>query len=371
MTKQLFPYQQVRKHVLERISDGSWVPGELIPAEVKLAAELSVHRLTVNRVLTELAREGLLLRRRGAGTVLLRKSRPDPGEGRKLVGLITGHHFDPATNPFFGVIFERLRKALKAQGIFLLPMGDAHEVFGGGTQGMVVHRDLAALAMLGGPEGRETTRRLEECGYPAMIIGVSEYEGPLPHVETADEADAGTVARKLLALGHRQIVHINATPPMRIRTRLQGFLHACEEHGHALPFRYIVDAKGLEIRDGKEAMLGFLKLGLPFTAVFGAIDNLALGAMAALVESGIDVPGQVSVAGFDGIDAALHSIPLLSTMKVSRSSLAEQAAQCLVEMCAGRPCPKPSRQPHAKWIEGATVAPAAGGVTEKRVGAKA
>lgn len=359
MSKPPFPYQRVKQFVLERVSRGDWKVGEVIPSEMKLAEQLSVHRLTVNRVLTELAREGLVKRRRGAGTTLLSQhKRPlKPSSGHGLVGLITGHHFDPVGNPFYGVIFEKMRKILKTHGIYLIPLGDANEFFDSRSSLITAPEDLSALAMLGVPDNDRTMRLLEQSHHPSLIIGVSEYEGPLPHVATEDQADAGLVARKLLDLGHHQIVHLNAIPPMRIQSRLQGFLSACEQEGHSLPFRYLVEAKGLEIRDGKEAMQGFLKLGLPFTAVFGAIDNLALGAMSALAESGLKVPGQVSLVGFDGIDAAVHGVPPLSTMRVSRSSLAKQAAECLVALCDGRPAPEQETKIHSTWIEGATLGP--------------
>jgi DNA-binding LacI/PurR family transcriptional regulator len=177
-------------------------------------------------------------------------------------------------------------------------------------------------------------------------------------VATEDEADAGLVARKLLSWGHRQIVHINAIPPKRIQSRLQGFLGACERGGQSIPFRYIVEARGLEMRDGKDAMLEFLKLGLPFTAVFGATDNLALGAMSALVENGISIPSQVSVVGFDGIEAGIHSTPPLATMKVSRTDLAESAAECLLAICDGRPVPDQKNRLHSQWLEGGSLGPA-------------
>ena len=358
MTKPLLPYKRVRQFVLNQISSGNWKTGMLIPSEVQLAADLSVHRLTVNRVLTDFARDGIMVRRRGVGTTLLEKPKPKPNGTQKTVGLITGHHFDPITNPYFGVIFEKLRKILKTHGIYLIPLGDATEYLENKSAPVSSLEDFSAIAMLGIPESARTMQQLEQCGCHAMIIGVSEYEGPLPHVATEDEEDAALVARKLLGLGHRQIMHLNAIPPKRLNSKLQGFLRACEQEGHAIPYRYVVEARGLEMRDGKEAMLEFLKKGLPFTAVFGATDNLALGAMSALSESGILIPEQVSVVGFDGIEAALHSSPRLATMCVSRTSMAEAAADCLLSLCSGHPAPEKNTPLRAKWIEGATLGPA-------------
>lgn len=360
MAKSLFPYQQVRRFVFDQLDQGLWKAGDLLPAEVKLAAQLSVHRLTVNRVMTELVREGILVRQRGVGTLVSEKKqgRKKPALGRGLVGLITGHHFNPATNPYYGVIFENLRKRLKENGIYLMPLGDAKEFFdrpASGGDGNITP-SLSAIVLLGTGEP-EVFASLENFEHPAIIIGVSEYHGPLPCVSTDDENDSGIVAEKIMALGHRHIVHLNAAPPLRMHARLQGFLSACEKAGHALPFRYVVEAAGLEVADGKAAMAEFLKRGLPCTAVFGGNDNLALGAIAALKEKGLHVPRDVSVVGFDGIDTGLHSHPPLSTMKVSRRRLAEQAVLRIVSACNGTPDSSPAKRLASTWIEGGSLAP--------------
>ena len=119
-----------------------------------------------------------------------------------------------------------------------------------------------------------------------------------------------------------------------------------------------MEADGLEVSDGKAAMADFIERGLPFTAVFGGNDNLALGAIAALKEKGFDVPKDVSVVGFDGIDAALHSHPPLSTMKVSRQRFAEQAVERITSACTGATGPHPVLRLSSKWIEGGTLAAA-------------
>jgi GntR family transcriptional regulator, histidine utilization repressor len=61
-------WEDIRAEVLNRIRSRDWPPGALIPGEALLAAEFGVARATVNRALTELARSGLLERRRKAGT---------------------------------------------------------------------------------------------------------------------------------------------------------------------------------------------------------------------------------------------------------------------------------------------------------------
>lgn len=61
-------YLDVKTQVLSRIHDGTWAPGATIPGEVELATEFGCARTTVNRALQELADEGIVDRRRKAGT---------------------------------------------------------------------------------------------------------------------------------------------------------------------------------------------------------------------------------------------------------------------------------------------------------------
>ena len=61
-------FRDVKKDIRNRILSGQWPPGELVPNEVELAQEFSCARATVNRAMRELAEEGLVDRRRKAGT---------------------------------------------------------------------------------------------------------------------------------------------------------------------------------------------------------------------------------------------------------------------------------------------------------------
>lgn len=60
--------QMVRQHVVSRIESGEWAEGARIPSEAKLVIALGVSRMTVHTALRDLAAEGMLIRRQGAGT---------------------------------------------------------------------------------------------------------------------------------------------------------------------------------------------------------------------------------------------------------------------------------------------------------------
>lgn len=358
MTTPKFPYQRVRQFVLEQIRKGTWKPGDHLPSEVALAAQLEVHRLTVNRVMCELVRDGMLRRKRGIGTVVAEAHPPAERApfGESLVGFITGHHFNAAKNPYYGEIFHGLHKNLKREGIYLMPLGDVGEFLESlsTSPGRKVLKSLSALVLLG-PVDTQTYMVLESMNRPVLVVGVTEYDGPLCSVCGNDREGAAEAARKILTAGHRQIVHLNAVPPRRMQSKLEGFLEACEAWGAPLPYRYVLEADGLETADGRKAMQEFLAKGLPFTAVFGGCDNLALGAMAALREAGLNVPGDVSVVGFDGIAPHLLGLPDLSTMAVPRLEMGKRAAEQLAMLCRGDQ-PERRLRLDSTWIPGGTLA---------------
>lgn len=355
--KGLLPHHVVRQYVSDQIRKGIWAPGAMLPTEVALARRFSVHRLTVNRVLGEFARDGVIVRRRGVGTfVSERPQKPASSPvGKGLVGLVTGHRFDPVSNVFYGAIFEELRRSLGSEGMFLLPLGNADEFIeslGDPTNPM---DQLSAIVLLGSPEAASTIGFFESLAIPAIIVGVSEYNGPLASVATDDHAQSAQVAQILIAAGHHQIVHLNAAQPLRMHDRLNGFLEGCDRGGIALPFRYVVEAKGLEMKDGRDAIIQFVSKGLPFTAVACGSDSLALGAISALAEHGYRIPHDVSVTGFDGIEAALHSVPPLATMRLPRREMGREAAKLLLSSFAGKPLPSTHLLIPSEWSPGASI----------------
>lgn len=65
-------YRQVRESLIRRMVDGIWAPGEPLPSEIQLAAELGVSQGTVRKALDELAAENIVVRRQGRGTFVAR-----------------------------------------------------------------------------------------------------------------------------------------------------------------------------------------------------------------------------------------------------------------------------------------------------------
>ncbi|TNJ64171.1 LacI family transcriptional regulator [Paenibacillus hemerocallicola] len=138
----------------------------------------------------------------------------------------------------------------------------------------------------------------------------------------------------LIALGHRSIVFmtfadIKGTP----EGRLQGYDEAMRSAG--LQPMVIAEDKPVSHASGDEMLLAYERLKLAWdrldkpTAFIGVNDNFALGMMHALKEKHISVPGEVSVAGFDDLNAAL-AIPQLTTMRSPMRQSGAMLAELLI-----------------------------------------
>jgi DNA-binding LacI/PurR family transcriptional regulator len=141
------------------------------------------------------------------------------------------------------------------------------------------------------------------------------------YVQAAEGGDAaGEVTRYLVGLGHRTVHHIAG--PQRwwaARERRQNWREALATAG--------ADASQALIGDWT-AQSGYeigrvLARDPEVTAIFAANDEMAIGAIHALHESGRPVPGGVSVVGFDDIPVAAHVWPSLTTVSSDNAELAE------------------------------------------------
>ena len=76
--------------------------------------------------------------------------------------------------------------------------------------------------------------------------------------------------------------------------------------------------------------------GLPCTALYAISDALAIGAQKALAEAGIDVPGEVSLAGFDGVEIGKYVTPSLTTIKQPVEKMALETIHILFDIIEGK-----------------------------------
>jgi len=97
---------------------------------------------------------------------------------------------------------------------------------------------------------------------------------------------------------------------------------------------------------GYEAMQQLLDTGADFSAVVAGNDQMALGAMRALRERGLGIPGDVSIVGFDDLPEAAYFEPPLTTIRQDFAGLGKQSVEYLIQMIES-----PDTPPHQRVLQ--------------------
>lgn len=176
---------------------------------------------------------------------------------------------------------------------------------------------------------------LGKAGAPAVVIGDPGASG-CASVDVDNAEAARAAVAHLLGHGYRRIGMISNVPLTfaSSRARLDGFRRALAEAN--LPPDDRVAEGGLEEDSGRRAMESLLgRLPRP-DAVFAASDQVAISAMATLQGTGLRVPLDVALIGFDDLPFASRLHPPLSTVHVPAAELGRIASQRLIDLIDGR-----------------------------------
>jgi len=150
-----------------------------------------------------------------------------------------------------------------------------------------------------------------------------------------DREASEQMTARVISLGHRRIGFIEGDPRHGAsHKRRNGFLSSMRKHALEGGERLI--ARGSFTFDsGKQAAKQLLRGQPSPTAIIASNDDMAAGAIVAARELGLDVPGDVSVVGFDDPPIASHTWPALTTLRQPISEMASTAALRLIDQVAG------------------------------------
>jgi LacI family transcriptional regulator len=169
---------------------------------------------------------------------------------------------------------------------------------------------------------------LQQAHTPYVRLGPERTDGGGLRLRLDDRAAARGMTEHLVGLGHRRIGFIEGEPRYgSSRSRRQGFLEAMAAHGLKTKWMFVGDYAYPSGVAGGRALLGG---AVRPTAIFASNDDMALGCMAAAAELGLQVPGDVSVAGFDDSTASRFSRPQLTSVRQPIAEMAALAARALI-----------------------------------------
>jgi DNA-binding LacI/PurR family transcriptional regulator len=203
---------------------------------------------------------------------------------------------------------------------------------------------------------------LESGTIPTVLIDCLSTSS-LPSVAVDNEQGAQMATEHLIALGHRHITHLSGAMSLEVaRQRVRGYERAMAAAGLTGQQRIVTPINNRwDYQSGYLSMKSILEgdvIQRP-TAIFAAGDQMAIGALRALAEAGLRVPDDMSVVGFDDIEAASFITPQLTTIRQPLSEIASRAFALLLDLLESRHH-KGQRQvtlPAQLMIRGSTSAP--------------
>ena len=159
-------------------------------------------------------------------------------------------------------------------------------------------------------------------------------------VGTNDREVSAEMTRYLASLGHQRIAFITGHRLHKaVAFRLDGYKDGLQQAGLEYRDDYVV-AGDNSIGSGEKCAEQLLTLSPRPTAIFSANDDMAAGVMRVATRMGINVPGDLSVAGCDDIPLAKQIYPALTTIRQPLRTMAETATQALIGAARGHP-PQP------------------------------
>ena len=238
----------------------------------------------------------------------------------ETVGLIVGD----VSDPFFGAMVKAVEQVAYHTGNFLLIGNGYHneQKERQAIEQLIRHRCAALVVHAKMIPDADLASLMKQM--PGMVL----INRILPGFENRcialdDRYGAWLATRHLIQQGHTRIGYLCSNHSISdAEDRLQGYYDALAESG------------------GEQAMTELLGRGRNFTAVACYNDSMAAGAMGVLNDNGIDVPGEISLIGFDDVLVSRYVRPRLTTVRYPIVTMATQAAELALALADNRPLPE-------------------------------
>lgn len=279
----------------------------------------------------------------------------------RIIGVIVGDSSDP----YFSTIVRGIEQTARAHDYMVIICNSDRDLDIERSYLKVLRDYRVAGALFAGGSREDAILRQEiKAEYGALETSGAALVALNPHVFVKTEiiinnqAAAHEMTEYLLGLGHRRIAYVDGPPGLTTSTlRLSGYRQAIEAAG--LPFDPLLVWPGtFDFESGITVSDRYLASRDKPTAIFASNDQTAIGTIAGLTQAGVHVPGDVSVAGFDDIQAARYATPSLTTIRVPMHQLGVEGMKKLLSLLESKEdAPSVTFLPHELIVRESTRPP--------------
>lgn len=234
-------------------------------------------------------------------------------------------------NPYFPGVVDGIRRAADERGYrLLINSAFLDDDVEGATLDTFIDFLVDGIVLIG---ARVDAGAIEAAArsVPVAVVSRPMRSSAVDTVNNDDHRGAAIAVEHLVELGHRDIWHIDGGTGAGAAERRAGYEATMRRFG----LRPRVEAGEFTEASGVAAAERIFASGAPCTAIFAGNDLSALGALDVIDGLGLDVPGDVSLVGYDNTFVAALRHVALSTVNQNRARLGELAVTMLIERVEG------------------------------------
>jgi DNA-binding LacI/PurR family transcriptional regulator len=324
-------YRRIADELKAQIECGDLAPGDRLPTFAEMRATHATTQSTIDKVLSLLESENLIMRKPGSGVYVCE---PQPTVAGTIGLVLPRFHF-PKQSRYWAALLESVRDVVDEHDAQLLLLNT--ETLKGWEKAdgiLFCEWSVGDLRQSVPPQMPCVSLLAPSRSYAAVMA--DDYTGSRLAVEY------------LLELGHRRIAYLYNVDPHSVNvsrrrdayrdTLLKSGIEPNVEWERVLSDRVWLDKSFLQ--SGYLTMHEWLRDGWResgCTALLAQNDDTALGVIQALRQVGLSVPGDVSVVGFDGIHDEGLLLPRLTTVEIPLAEIGRKAVEMLLTQIRDNP----------------------------------
>jgi DNA-binding LacI/PurR family transcriptional regulator len=235
-------------------------------------------------------------------------------------------------NPFFGSVVRGIEKVtVKDDYTLILGNTDEDPERERKVIAMLLEEGVAGIILVPTSTNLEEYRPLFASGTPFVVIDRRLSMADLDMVLVDGAAGAEKAVEHLAGLGHQKIGYVGGLKHLPVmQARESGYLSGLLKHNLPVNNCYLRQGDNRQ-KGGYEGVCELLSLVDPPTGILMANNLMTLGGLQAIHESGLEIPGQISLVGFDDMDWAASLRPPLTVVAQPAYEMGEKAATILLE----------------------------------------
>lgn len=245
-------------------------------------------------------------------------------------------------NPFFSEMINIIGKIVNEHGYTMIVHQNDYNIYQDVDTliAFIKEKRLQGVICLGGNFSDITNESFKEINVPIVLTSVNvvskqgkEYYSSISidNIKSADDATT-----YLINKGHKKIALIlGETDDMGVSLRrLEGYKRALIEEEIQIDSELIAVGR-YSSKGAYNEVLKLLKKRKDITAIFALSDIMAIGAAKAIIDSGLKIPKDISIVGFDGMDESKYYNPSITTVKQPKKLMAKMSVGLLISLING------------------------------------